>query len=185
VAFSGREGGAVVLDLFEERRIMGRGFYLGPDADLSLLHEVEVAIDRESFDAVESETGLAELPFPLEDHMVEYLEAPTSRISAYQPDAERRILTGTITLLEDVLTFRGQEYGSPELITIIVVSAWALFCGGNMLHDLIKTCEKKAVETCGAGRVKSVVSKRSWAKLGCGATCKIECFERPATEVAL
>jgi hypothetical protein len=175
--FLGQHGCAVTLDLYEESQIMGRGFYLGPEEELSVLHEVEVAIDREAFDAVETETALADLPFPLENHVVAYGNAPPLRINAYRPDPARKLITGTVTVLDDVVTFRAEEYGSPEIIVIIVVSIWALICGGSALRDVIKACEERAVDVCGVGGVKSVKSKRSWKKLGCGASCEIECIE--------
>lgn len=175
--YIGREGGTVTLDLYDDdSEIVGRGFYLGGD-DVSILHEVEVSIDRDSFGTFESETGLSELPVPLEDHELEYRDQPTMQITAYQPDPSRKIVAGTVSVKEDILTFQAEEFGSPEPITLIIVGTWALICGGSALHDLIKTCEDKALKVCGEGGVRSVKSKRSWRKLGCSASCEIECRE--------
>jgi hypothetical protein len=184
VLLIGREGSVVTLDLYEESHIVGRGFHLEtPPSELSILHEVEVAIDREFLEAVESETQLAEFPLPLDDHLVEYPGRPPMRITAYRPDPSRKIVVGSISVLDDVLTFQVEEFGSPEPITLIIVGVWALVCVGGNVHDAIKTCEKKALEVCGRGGVLWVKSKRSLWKLGCSASCEYQCIDgQPARE---
>jgi hypothetical protein len=176
-------GNAVSLDLYEEASIMGRGFALGPDHDPSVLREVEFAIERESFEAFEAETGLADLSFPLDNVIVEYPDSPPLRLSARRPDRERKLITGTVWVYDDVLTFRAEEYGSPEIIVIVVLGIWALVCGGSVLRDIVKPCEERAVEVCGIGGVKSVKSKRSWKTGGCAGSCEIECADGRSARV--
>jgi hypothetical protein len=184
--YLGRGSASVSLDLYEEEaQIIGRGFYLGSEEDLSILHEVELAIDRGSFDAVESETGLADLSYPIADYALEYPDSPPLNISVYRPDPSRKLIVGRIGVLDDDVIFRGEEYGSPEIIVIVVVCVWALICGGSALRDLVRTCEERAIEVCGRGGVKAVKSKRSWGKFKCGATCEIECLDGQTTRTDL
>lgn len=77
-----REGSAVNLDLYEEADIVGRGFFLACDDDASLLREVELTIDRDSFESLEGETGLGDLPLPLSEYVIEVPDSPPLRISA-------------------------------------------------------------------------------------------------------
>jgi hypothetical protein len=179
-----RGGSAVNLDLYEEAAILGRGFFLGCDDDVSFLREVELTIDRGSFESLEEETSLGDLPLPLSEHVIEHPESPPLRISASRPDPDRKLLTGTVWVYDDELTFRAEEWGSPEIIMIVVVVTWALVCGGSALRDALKTCEERAMEVCGRGGVKSVKSTRSWKKLGCAASCEIECLDGNVTRTS-
>ncbi len=179
-----RGGSAVNLDLYEEADILGRGFFLGCDDDVSFLREVEVTIDRGSFESLERETELGSLPFPLDQYDIELPDSPSLRISASRPDPERKLLTGTVWVYGDELTFRAEEWGSPEIIVIIVAVTWALVCGGTALRDALKTCGERAMDVCGRGGVKSVKSKRSWKKFGCAASCEIECADGSVTRTS-
>jgi hypothetical protein len=175
------DGVAVALDLYETPDLLATGVLLDTEMDgLSLIRDLELIVEREVWNQVENDTDTTNLSFPIEEYRLAGGEHEDLLLWMYRPDPERNAVSGRIATREENLSFVLEEFGSPEVIVVGGLIVWGLLCTVNTLRDLTKPCEKKALEVCGQGGVKSVKSKLSWRTIGCKIECQIKCFDGKA-----
>jgi hypothetical protein len=168
---------SISLDLYEtdERDLLGVGLILDPEAgDPSIVHDVELTVAREVWDRIDRETGLAHESLPLERRLADGERADLV-LEAHQPDPGREAVCGRVRTEAEAMRFVIEEFGSPNPVVLIPVIVWGLLCAASTIHDLVRSCERRARETCGEGNVRSVQSKRSWHAAGCSTDCVITC----------
>ena len=172
----GSSGAAISLFLDTRPNLIAKGILanLGVEQDITRTLSLEVPSDWLS-------QITRSVPAPSEWHegefTVEISEIPLLGVEVHYVNADSKLWAGQVhnQSSDERIHFSFQELHSPD-VTVVIVTILGLLCGISVLADLLRGCEKKAEEACGAGNVKSVRTKKSWAGIAnCSMECEFEC----------
>jgi hypothetical protein len=190
VVLQTRTNEAYTLDLYEAEGIICRGFYLPPPALLGsplpaeIPAEVEFAAPADVLDLLQESLS----PFGVRDELRHYtLADPGVSNSRFYvdmtaaPAAERReaeVWTGHVRAGLGEFTFVLEQYGSPEIAAVLIIICILLFSDQHASKHAAE-CYRRAAETCGDGRIRSVhVARRlTGTTLRVETECQFECVE--------
>jgi hypothetical protein len=186
-----RTNEAYTLDLYEaEGRLVCRGFYLPPPPPLGsplpaeIPSEVEFVAPADVWDLLQESLR----PFGVSDELRHYTLADPG-VSNYRfyvdmaaaPAAERReaeVWSGHVRAGLGEFTFVLEQYRSPEIAAVLIIICILLFSDQHASEHAAE-CYRRAAETCGEGRIRSVhVARRlTGTTLRVETECQFECAE--------
>jgi hypothetical protein len=179
--------GAYTLDLYEAEGIICTGFYLPPlgsPLPAEIPSEVEFAAPADVWDLLQESLS----PRGVRDELRHYSLADPD-VSNYRfyvdmaaaPAAERReaeVWTGRVSGYGGQFTFVLELYGSPEIAAVLIILFILLFFDQHA-SEHAADCYRRAAETCGEDRIRSVhVARRlTGTTLRVETECQFECVE--------